>query len=612
MLGRYLDLGNPVAHDHPLNQGLVAWWLPLPNNQGGGTLFDIEGGNHGTLTSGPTWVAGTGQSQAVSFDGSNDYAAVPVAASTYPFTLMVFARCRNATSYAPCIGVGVAAGVTLGRIGFRGDVGGDPVEAVTTGTSGVYSANSATGFAANEWTLVTGVFRANNDASVYRNTLRTNGSGTPGTTASPNQASLGADHSRGSFAAVDLAAGWVFNRALSDDDVGGWLGQVWGGYPDTLRRWTPRAWVFGGTAAGGTTTQNLAGSSTAAGSLVRAVSKALAGSTTPAGSPALLAAKPLAGSTTAAGTLAMLAAKPLAGSITAAGPLANATAKPLAGSSTATGDLTTVRAVLQSVGGSATPAGTVARAAAQAIAGTTTPVGSAANAVSKPLAGSITPTGIVAKQANLLIAGSTTPAGSLVRTVAQAVAAAVTAVGSLARAVAKALAGAVTGSGALARVGGSEPISVVTPGGTVRRRGNLARVIRRLPANVPRLVRRPSLGVPASRVIRGARPMPTAGEFPTESRVKGAAETVEYLFDFTPFPEIVAGETISSVSVPAVSGLTIGSPAVTAALTDGVAAGKGVEVAISGGTAGTTYAVSCRATMSGGAIREIRLSLTVR
>lgn len=104
-----------------------------------------------------------------------------------------------------------------------------------------------------------------------------------------------------------------------------------------------------------------------------------------------------------------------------------------------------------------------------------------------------------------------------------------------------------------------------------------------------------------------------AAQFPVVEKVKGASETVAYLFDFTPFPEAgYGGETLASASVPSVSGLTIGTASVIAARTDGVAASKGVQVTISGGTAGTTYTVSCRGTFSGGAVREIRMELTVR
>lgn len=86
---------------------------------------------------------------------------------------------------------------------------------------------------------------------------------------------------------------------------------------------------------------------------------------------------------------------------------------------------------------------------------------------------------------------------------------------------------------------------------------------------------------------------------------KIASETRNFVFDFTTFSELEAGETISSPSVPAVSGLTIGSPSVTTedVIEDGhtVAAGKGVQVSIGGGTAGTSYTVNCTVSTSGGA-----------
>jgi len=65
-----------VRHNpsHPLSIGLVGHWIM---NEGGGlTAYDISGkGNHGTLTSGPTWTAGQ-FGPAISFDGSNDFVSV--------------------------------------------------------------------------------------------------------------------------------------------------------------------------------------------------------------------------------------------------------------------------------------------------------------------------------------------------------------------------------------------------------------------------------------------------------------------------------------------------------------------------------------------------------
>lgn len=86
---------------------------------------------------------------------------------------------------------------------------------------------------------------------------------------------------------------------------------------------------------------------------------------------------------------------------------------------------------------------------------------------------------------------------------------------------------------------------------------------------------------------------------------KDVQEVIDYQFDFSRCPERLAGQTISSVTVPSVSGLTIGTPAVTTVETDGVEAGSGAVVRISGGTANATYDLECRATFSGGSVRVV-------
>jgi len=99
-------------------------------------------------------------------------------------------------------------------------------------------------------------------------------------------------------------------------------------------------------------------------------------------------------------------------------------------------------------------------------------------------------------------------------------------------------------------------------------------------------------------------------KYPAEARV--------YVFDFQDFPEVKHhNETLSSPSVPAVSGLTIGAATVTTAdfYPGGghkmVPSGKGVKVTISGGTAGTDYTVVCTVATSGGATLEIVGTLPV-
>lgn len=92
---------------------------------------------------------------------------------------------------------------------------------------------------------------------------------------------------------------------------------------------------------------------------------------------------------------------------------------------------------------------------------------------------------------------------------------------------------------------------------------------------------------------------------------KAVGEAISFLFDFSTFPEFDGGETLGTPSVPAVSGLTIGTPAVTSAARDYVDAGKGIAVTISGGTAGTTYSVACTGTFSGGAVRTVKGRIAV-
>lgn len=83
---------------------------------------------------------------------------------------------------------------------------------------------------------------------------------------------------------------------------------------------------------------------------------------------------------------------------------------------------------------------------------------------------------------------------------------------------------------------------------------------------------------------------------------------VIYCFDFTNFPEVLSGQTISTPVMPAVSGVTFGTPTITAATftqynpngtTSTVAAGKGVLVAITIAAAGV-YTIDCTVVPSGG------------
>lgn len=89
---------------------------------------------------------------------------------------------------------------------------------------------------------------------------------------------------------------------------------------------------------------------------------------------------------------------------------------------------------------------------------------------------------------------------------------------------------------------------------------------------------------------------------PVTTIQKYTGEFRAFCFDFSNAPEVVAGETLSSPTVTvSPSGPTIGSPSVLSSAFDDVASGKGIKVTVSGGTAGTTYTLTCTVTTSGGA-----------
>ncbi len=90
-------LGVRLNRGHPLAKGLVARYLF--NENGGQTLYDIAGNNHGALTNGPAWAPGQPGKvgAALRFDGTNDYVQTPFVglSSSAAFTISFWLK-RNA------------------------------------------------------------------------------------------------------------------------------------------------------------------------------------------------------------------------------------------------------------------------------------------------------------------------------------------------------------------------------------------------------------------------------------------------------------------------------------------------------------------------------------
>lgn len=252
---RLIDLGDPVA-DHPLNYGLVAWWLGLPNTSGGGTLFDLvrQPGYDGTLTNGPTRTPDpSGFGGVAVTSGSSQYVGnttLPVLAP--PFAAAVWGKwSRTAT----------ASGIAGSRSSSAGSGWGlrfeQPASANVVGVTYFGVADYATSIACpTDWCLIglsvpawtTPTVEVYSPAGWATQTLS---AGTP-TAANLTGFVLGTDY-RSNAPLVPaqgvLGSGWAWNRA--GIDFGRLYEQSLRGHPDTLRRYTPRAWVFGGTAPAG-------------------------------------------------------------------------------------------------------------------------------------------------------------------------------------------------------------------------------------------------------------------------------------------------------------------------------------------------------------------------
>ena len=242
MLGRYLDLGNPVAK-HPLNDGLLAWWLGLPNNSGGARFFDVSGhGNHGTLTSfgfsGPTtgWIPTPNGFQGLGLDGTDDRVVLPSVAIGTAHTVEVVFRRRSGTAFA-------LVGAT-----------GSSYPAYYSGGAFFYYASGSSGnssgytVVSGEWTHLV-VARAGTELAWYANGVPI-GTATMGSNNAATLNRLGSIDDSNNIAG-DIAYCRVLNRGVS-------AGEAWASYdqwrrawPDTLRRWSRKAWLMGGVASGG-------------------------------------------------------------------------------------------------------------------------------------------------------------------------------------------------------------------------------------------------------------------------------------------------------------------------------------------------------------------------
>ena len=90
-----INLGQPVNRSAPLNRGLVAWWLAIPQRMQGNRFLDLCGVSHGVLRSGPLWSSPLGRPGglgSIFFDGVNDDILAPTISIAADISFSLWAK----------------------------------------------------------------------------------------------------------------------------------------------------------------------------------------------------------------------------------------------------------------------------------------------------------------------------------------------------------------------------------------------------------------------------------------------------------------------------------------------------------------------------------------
>lgn len=255
---RLVALGNPVA-DHPLNRGLLLWLYGLPHESNGVQLRDaLSRRRYPVSLSGspvPTWAptgrgdyalefasgafATTAAGVAAPIDYSpgtsgdvaiSCWARIPAAAST----TSLFLACNSTGASASGIELLYALGNTAGRMSVR-----------TAGTT-AGAASFSGGYNDGLWHHFVGLRRGGvNRLYTDGRLVNTGAANTDNATASAALNLNGRNGTAGTVGGVGVSDVRYYSRAPSDDEV--WLLYDQGrrGYPDLLRRYTPRVWLIG-------------------------------------------------------------------------------------------------------------------------------------------------------------------------------------------------------------------------------------------------------------------------------------------------------------------------------------------------------------------------------
>lgn len=228
---------NPVVYrpsNHPLNQGLTGWWLPVPgySGWGSGRLHDIaQYKEHGTLTNmsaSSDWVSNTypGGFGSLDFDGTNDVLVIPgpnhsASLTTFTVVFWVYRRDNNEADYVASHNGStgywyiytVFAGVY--RLAFN----------FNRSTQDVYYDWSQTGFSTNVWTHVALTYTTGSAPILYYNGIQqtpitsSGGSGTYNSVTN-NDLQIGGNAQNSSYAnTCQMGSVSIWNRRLTIEEI---------------------------------------------------------------------------------------------------------------------------------------------------------------------------------------------------------------------------------------------------------------------------------------------------------------------------------------------------------------------------------------------------------
>lgn len=238
-----IDLGNPVA-DHPLNRGLVAWWLPLPNNSGGGTLFDLKKRYHGTLgasTASPAW-----RGDNLLFDGSNDTLALPNFSSEFSDEATVTFWMRR--TLASPAGDPDSGFVTLDSAGAGGSTHYPYSDGA--GYISIFRSSRVNGITLSSsvnrtlWHQFAVTSKNGGSYLVYQNGQQV-ASTSGAAVVLPSAPFFGVAPAVSVYFGGQIRSAKLHNRELSASEVFADYRESALGWPDTLRRFSRRAYLFG-------------------------------------------------------------------------------------------------------------------------------------------------------------------------------------------------------------------------------------------------------------------------------------------------------------------------------------------------------------------------------